>query len=394
MTLRKSRVIDFDAVLRRERARSAALRKSEAHRRKKETSRRLSASLTPDRWFCERCNKWHPKIEECPTIKPVVDRIENRLGRAFGQSDKYSGSILAALALDINIWARHSHSIAKIRKRYLRHPELGPYLRREHIIPYEIIPIERSPPTLTAEQAGLAYNHWLVVRKLAGQFAPDNKALRDNLEAHGLEELVNLIRRYDPARGVAFGAFAKPHLAKAMREYVRDYHRTTVPISPELIDWAMGDRTRKRTANVKYEEREGRTNFDRQRDEIAKLSRDRDRSCWQREQADKATKEFVEAERVINRVHVLGRHVVDQASGEQLVANASAGDWLGRLGDLVHRINEGERLLISAPDLFRASLKLGVRGQIRASLKLLGHAAPFATARRLPTRKLYLRGVM
>ena len=98
----------------------------EEARRKKRMSRRLSARLTKDRWFCDACNCWHPKKQECPkAIERMFDHIERSLAHAYGQRASYADAFIAELATDINHAARYDDCGARIREHFLKHPELG-----------------------------------------------------------------------------------------------------------------------------------------------------------------------------------------------------------------------------------------------------------------------------
>jgi RNA polymerase sigma-B factor len=226
--------------------------------RRKRMARRLSASLTKGRWFCEACNCWHESPTKggpvCPNeyqreYKDAINSIEYLLAYAFGQRGEVAGKILSDTALDLECgrWGTAA------RDRYRNHPQLGEYTTRaaEFIVAHAAK--RKAPPhglSLSEAQAKLVSDHLPLVRKLARQFARSD-ALFDGLEAHGVETLTGLVRRYDAARGATFGAFAKPHLLGAMRDYIRHRPCEIAVDDPEKIDAAIAFSTRKLTPKPK-----------------------------------------------------------------------------------------------------------------------------------------------
>jgi RNA polymerase sigma factor (sigma-70 family) len=236
---------DYEAELRRiiqeNRAEEAA--RAEAERQKR-MSRRLSASLTlqtKGRWFCEACNRWHPDPKEmgCPNeFERTVDYVERCLAHAYGQRNRYADAFIAELATDINRDAQYDDCGARIRGHYLNHPKLGPYLLADRACPRP-----RDDTDLTDEQKKLVRDHLPLASWAARKYAPTNGDLRDDLRTRAIEELFNLIHLWDPNRGVTFGAFAKPRLLGATRDYVRKRFRE-LAVEPEKIDY-LGHRARK-----------------------------------------------------------------------------------------------------------------------------------------------------
>jgi RNA polymerase sigma factor (sigma-70 family) len=226
MTLRKWRVIDFDAKEREIEASIKASGERIALERQKLRQKQLSARLTKDRWFCEPCNTWHSKAQrrrDCPNYLSIIAWRERYVQRCLAEierGDEYIDSVLPHVVLNINRWG------GEIRRRYLKHPVLGRYLLDERAqLPQGTVGLAGKDDSLSAEQAKLVSDHVPLVKSIAQQFAGKRDWLRDDLETHGLEKLVSLVRDYDPTRGVTFGAFAKRHLMGAMRDYVRDRPR-------------------------------------------------------------------------------------------------------------------------------------------------------------------------
>jgi DNA-directed RNA polymerase specialized sigma subunit len=200
--------------------------------RQKRMSQRLSARLTKGRRFCDTCNSWHPKQQECSKrFEHIVDYIEWCLAHVYGQRDSYADAFIAELATDINRAAQYDDCGARIRETYLNHPKLGPYLLADRVCP----PC-RDDADLTDEQKTLVRDHLPLAAWAARKYAPTNAALRDELQTRAIEELLNLIHLWDPNRGVTFGAFARLRLLGAMRDCV--YKRTReLAVEPEKIDY-------------------------------------------------------------------------------------------------------------------------------------------------------------
>jgi RNA polymerase sigma factor (sigma-70 family) len=228
----------------------AANRRAEAERlaaerlaaeRQKRMSRRFSARLTKQttgRWFCSACRCWHGK-GLCPNkADRAIDYVERMLAHAFGQRESYKESVLVDLAIKINGWVRNYKWGAEVRERYLMHPDLGSYIGKPREAPVEYEGL------LSPDRAKLVCNYLPLVDSLARQYAGFD-ALADDLEALGLERLVELARRYDAARGVTLGAFAKPHLRGAMRDRVRARISHEISVDPAKLDQLMADKSRK-----------------------------------------------------------------------------------------------------------------------------------------------------
>jgi DNA-directed RNA polymerase sigma subunit (sigma70/sigma32) len=238
MTLRKWRVIDFKEWAARVRAYDKAREEEESRRRQKLRSRELSARLTKDRWFCESCNVWHSKARgrrDCLNYLSNIARqesyVQSRLAE-IERGDEYIDSVLPHIALNINRWG------GEIRRRYLKHPVIGPYLLDASLA-------GKDDASLSAEQAELVRKYVPLVKSIAKQYARSNAELRADLETHGMETLTGLVRRYDAARGFTFGALAKPWLLGAMRErFLERVHEIAVG-DPEKVYAAALQRTRK-----------------------------------------------------------------------------------------------------------------------------------------------------
>jgi Sigma-70 region 2 len=234
-----------------------------------------------------------------------VDWIERRLAHAVGQSEKHTDAILANLAFNLN-WCGGA-----IRQRYVNHPILGRYLLDERAQPPQgtVGLAGKDDASLSAQQTKLVSDHVPLFKSIARQFAGKRDWLRDDLETHGMEKLVSLVRDYDSTRGVTFGAFAKRRLMGAMRDYLKNHPRT-ISIEPEQIDIALRDKTRKlpkqKSDGVQTKHWSmGDKRLDKLSDGKSALwQRDRERyasSYWDRKELDKQTARFVTAGGIIKR---------------------------------------------------------------------------------------------
>jgi hypothetical protein len=110
-------------------------------------------------WFCQDCHAYHSE-SECPNAarhyvpgpitnyNSAVDFIEWRVAQTVGGGEALWGwvggctardLVVAALAVRIVEFAQSTMWGDKLRERYLKHPEIGPYiLYLEH--PDEIAP--------------------------------------------------------------------------------------------------------------------------------------------------------------------------------------------------------------------------------------------------------------
>jgi hypothetical protein len=179
--------------------------------------------------------------------------------------------------MKINWWG------GAIRQHYINHPVLGRYLLDERARPPQWTAglAGKDDASLSAEQAKLVSDHVPLVKSIAKQFAGNRDWLRDELETHGLEKLVCLLRDYDSTRGVAFGAFAKKHLKGAMRDYVLN-RLPAIAVDPVKIN-SIGDLVRRFPGGPKLpnqsSEDKGQSANDRR---LAELT-DGKSALWQRD---------------------------------------------------------------------------------------------------------------
>jgi len=171
----------------------------------------------------------------CPVL-PVDEgigrargRVERRLAQTVGQYPVVTAAILAAIAEEIVSWAEHYPSWGRrIRDEYRHHPRLGEYLAEDIPIPEghnQQLPADAGE--MIAGQIKLV--RWLALERTRRPVAkPEggvsfeyNSVLFDDLEAVGLRALEDAARRFDPTRGVPFGAYARRMVKWAMDRWLK-----------------------------------------------------------------------------------------------------------------------------------------------------------------------------
>jgi RNA polymerase sigma factor (sigma-70 family) len=120
----------------------------------------------------------------------------------------------------------------EIKRQYADHPTLGPIIAKRARAHNE--PPSHGP--LTETQRDLVQEHLPLVRSLAGKRSYGSHVLYNELVTFGIEFLTDLVRQYDPNRGVTFGAFAKPRLMGAMRDYVKHRPKTEHGLSEDAVE--------------------------------------------------------------------------------------------------------------------------------------------------------------
>jgi RNA polymerase sporulation-specific sigma factor len=110
-----------------------------------------------------------------------------------------------------------------------------------------------KPPPLTAAQARMVTTHLKLARNYAGKYAFGDQGLFAALDDLGVRTLMEQARKYDPHRGVTFGAYAQHRVRGAMLDYLKLNHGREIAVGgPDEVMWA------KRPANdrltVDYEE--------------------------------------------------------------------------------------------------------------------------------------------
>jgi hypothetical protein len=116
----------------------------------------------------------------------------------------------------IGSWAQyHPHWGAGILNEYRRHSKLGSYLLQDTALPDGD---NHRPPPNAGE---MIWGHLPLVRKLAKARAGCNHSVLDALDAVGMDVLEKEVNRFDPTRGVTFGAFLRKRLAGAMDDWLK-----------------------------------------------------------------------------------------------------------------------------------------------------------------------------
>jgi RNA polymerase sigma factor (sigma-70 family) len=156
------------------------------------------------------------------------------LARIFGQRRETAAKLSAEIAELIVGWAEHYPSWGRpIRDEYRHHPQLG-----EHIAALEDTPIpEGHNHQLPTDAGQLIAGQLELVRRLAIQRARGNDSLVDDLEEVGRRALEDAARRFDPTRGVPFGAFARQTVRWEMDRWLK---RVRIPCVGGLgLDMAL-----------------------------------------------------------------------------------------------------------------------------------------------------------
>jgi RNA polymerase sigma factor (sigma-70 family) len=159
---------------------------------------------------------------------------EKLLARIFGQRRETAAKLSAEIAELIVGWAEHYPSWGRpIRDEYRHHPQLG-----EHIAALEDTPIpEGHNHQLPTDAGQLIAGQLELVRRLAIQRARGNDSLVDDLEEVGRRALEDAARRFDPTRGVPFGAFARQTVRWEMDRWLK---RVRIPCVGGLgLDMAL-----------------------------------------------------------------------------------------------------------------------------------------------------------
>jgi hypothetical protein len=211
--------------------------------------------------------RWVDKIEyllersrEKLGPRDAVHWVKRRLMRAFPYRDAYRKEVLCGIAQDINCWAESETWGPALRNAYLKHSELGYYIRymaaqtasflanEFQQRPSQQLPETAAPP-LTEQQRQLVLSQLPLVAARAHQYAPieRRKSVRrkrgrvvgrpkfhevDELNIHlreiGERCLEDCARKYDSTRNVTFGAFADSRVTGAMVNYLQREKLRTV----------------------------------------------------------------------------------------------------------------------------------------------------------------------
>lgn len=158
----------------------------------------------------------------------AIGTIERRIARATGQYPDIAAVILADLSNMIIAWAQYHPGWGRsILSEYRRHPKLEPFITALEDVPLPDGDNKRPPPN-----AGeMIFKHLPLVRKYAKQratilsddrgFIEVDDSLYSDLEGVGMGVLEAAVDRYDPTRGVTFGAFVRKRMAGAMDDWLR-----------------------------------------------------------------------------------------------------------------------------------------------------------------------------
>jgi hypothetical protein len=191
-------------------------------------------------YHCLDCGGCHPlpfpnSLLICENLpidegtRRATGTVEKWLARAVGQRAAGGGGALAHAADLITGWAaRYPSWGLGILEQYRHHPQLAEYLAAEDI------PIPEGHNHLPADAGEMIAGQLKLVRWLAlertrrpvaspsrGTAFEDNSTLFDDLEAVGLRALEDAVRRFDPTRGVPFGAFARRMVKWAMDRWLK-----------------------------------------------------------------------------------------------------------------------------------------------------------------------------
>jgi RNA polymerase sigma factor (sigma-70 family) len=165
--------------------------------------------------------------------KRAVGYIELKLARARGQHDKIEDLMLSDLAYEIGRWRSRYSWGPDVVGGYLDHERLGEHFKRD-----DSLPDDGHNRKLTEDEGRLVYNHLPLVRKYAKRrssivfdekgFYTTDDSLYSDLEEIGMRALEDVVRRYDPTRGVTLGAFARLRVGGAMDNYLQRDRMPTV----------------------------------------------------------------------------------------------------------------------------------------------------------------------
>jgi len=185
---------------------------------------------------CSDCGNTHPlpvpqQAIICPHLPDTeartraIGRVEFKIARARGQRHDKAVIIRSHIADEVVGWAEYFSWGPAVLADYRHHPDLESFIRA-----LEDIPIDgdnmRPPPNARE----LIPQHLPLVRKLAKQraskvdatgfLAVDDVRFSD-LEEVGMRVLEEAVYRFDPRRGVPFGAFVRKRLAGEMDDWLR-----------------------------------------------------------------------------------------------------------------------------------------------------------------------------
>jgi RNA polymerase sigma factor (sigma-70 family) len=182
-----------------------------------------------------KCALVCPHLPDAEARTRAIGRIEGKIAQARGQPPQVADAVLEDLAAEIVFWSeRYPWWGRKILDEYRQHPRLNSYIRAIEDVPLPAGDNVRPPPEL----AEMIWKHLPLVRSLAkrragktcdvtGRRATDD-ALYSMLEEIGVRALEQAARRFDPTRGVTFGAFAKKGVDGAMVNYLKRERILTV----------------------------------------------------------------------------------------------------------------------------------------------------------------------
>jgi RNA polymerase sigma factor (sigma-70 family) len=192
---------------------------------------------------CPRGSFYGGKVRGANEYERAIDSVEISLAHIRGQRDKgYIDHYLDSIAQRINADAATEDWGSNVRQKYLAHPQLRRHLtaaENQATVRGNTIVIGKAsgighnngpalePDPLTNTERDLVLKHRPLVLSLAKRYSPGNGILQDELHSYGLEVLADLVRDYDRNSGVTFGAFAKPFLRGALRDYAKRKPRFT-----------------------------------------------------------------------------------------------------------------------------------------------------------------------
>jgi len=197
------------------------------------------------KYWCLDCGEkhWLPhegRALKCPhlprgeALTRAAGYVELKLARATGQTTDVERELLADLAYEM--WGWHWCNFGgwgiEFLGRYVEHARLNQFFRR-----HEPIPKGHNRQT-SPEQDELIISHLPFVRKHARKRATTvwdqkgwlavNDSLYSDLEEIGVRVLEAAVHRFDPTRGVSFGAFVRKRVAGAMDDFLARERLPTV----------------------------------------------------------------------------------------------------------------------------------------------------------------------
>lgn len=88
-------------------------------------------------------------------------------------------------------------------------------------------PRKRTPPAWESQSEAVDVEPYIpLVDRYSSRYGPAGAVLRDEAYSAGMFGLVRAARLFDPARGLKFATFAKPHIIGSIRDRLREHSRS------------------------------------------------------------------------------------------------------------------------------------------------------------------------